>query len=58
MKTFKRMLKDESGFGVVEIVLIIIVIVALIIIFRDEIMSLVTKAFGTITEKTNDIVNT
>jgi competence protein ComGC len=52
------MLKDESGFGVVEIVLIIIVIVALIIIFRDEIMSLVTKAFGTITEKTNDIVNT
>ena len=57
MKTLKRFFKDKNAFGVVEIVLIIIVIVALIVIFRDEIMALVTKAFGTITEKTDEIVN-
>ena len=45
MKTIRRFLNDNRAFGVVEIVLIIIVIVALVIIFRDEIMSLVTKAF-------------
>lgn len=57
MNTVKRFMKDNSAFGVIEIVLIIIVIVALIIIFRDEIMSLVSKAFGTISEKTDQIVN-
>ncbi len=58
MKTIRRFLNDNRAFGVVEIVLIIIVIVALVIIFRDEIMSLVTKAFGTISDKTEVIVNT
>ncbi len=58
MKTIRRFFNDNRAFGVVEIVLIIIVIVALVIIFRDEIMSLVTKAFGTISDKTEVIVNT
>ncbi|MCR5431888.1 MAG: hypothetical protein K6E95_04965 [Lachnospiraceae bacterium] len=57
MKIIKKFVNDNRAFGVVEIVLIIIVIVALVIIFRDEIMSLVTKAFGTISEKTGEIVN-
>jgi len=58
MKTVKRFMKDNRAFGVVEIVLIIIVIVALVIIFRDEITALVSRAFGTIAEKTDEIVNT
>ncbi|MCR5521629.1 MAG: hypothetical protein K6F44_06950 [Lachnospiraceae bacterium] len=58
MKTIRKFLDDNRAFGVVEIVLIIIVIVALVIIFREEIMSLVTRAFGTIAEKTEEIVNT
>ncbi len=57
MKTLKSFMKDNRAFGVVEIVLIIIVIVALIIIFRDEITELITKAFGTISSKTDEIVN-
>ena len=57
MKQIRSFFKDNNAFGVVEIVLIIIVVVALLVIFRDEIMSLVTKAFGTIAEKTDEIVN-
>ncbi|MCR5830057.1 MAG: hypothetical protein K6F93_06920 [Lachnospiraceae bacterium] len=57
MNTVKKFMKDNRAFGVVEIVLIIIVIVALVIIFRDEITLLVSKAFGTIAEKTDEIVN-
>ncbi len=36
---------DEDGVGVVEIILILVVLVALVVIFRDQIISLVEKAF-------------
>ncbi len=58
MKTIRKLLRDDNAFGVVEIVLIIIVVVALVIIFREEIMSLVTSAFGTISEKSSGLIDT
>jgi len=57
MEVFKKFKKDNNAFGVVEIVLIIIVIVALVIIFRDEITALVSKAFQTITTQTETLVD-
>ncbi len=40
------LLQDDSGVGVVEVVLILVVIVALVIIFRDQITGLINRIFG------------
>lgn len=36
---------EEEGIGVVEIILILVVLIALVVIFREQIVSIVTKAF-------------
>lgn len=36
-------LEDESGMGVVEVILIIVVLISLVVIFKDKITSLVEK---------------
>ena len=41
-----NLLQDDSGVGVVEVVLILVVIVALVIIFRDQITGLINRIFG------------
>lgn len=46
--TFKQFWNDNRGVGVVEIVLILVVLVALVIIFKDKIVDIVTKAFDSI----------
>ena len=40
---WNRFLNDEDGMGVVEIILIIVVLISLVIIFKDQITSLVKK---------------
>ncbi len=56
MKNFmKKFLNDNSGVGVVEIVLILVVLVALVIIFKDKIMEIVNNAFDSITSGANSI---
>nr|MBQ6242738.1 hypothetical protein [Lachnospiraceae bacterium] len=42
----KMLLADDSGVGVVEVVLILVVIVALVIIFREQITGLINRIFG------------
>ncbi len=42
IKDILKGLEDESGMGVVEIVLIIIVLVSLVVIFKKQITSLVS----------------
>lgn len=48
MKRAKEFLKDESGMGVVEILLIIVVLIALVIIFQDQITNLVNNIWRSI----------
>ena len=48
----KRFLEDESGMGVVEVILIIVVLVGLVIIFQTQIKKVVDSIFKTITTKT------
>lgn len=48
MKRAKEFLKDESGMGVVEILLIIVVLIALVIIFQDQITDLVNNIWRSI----------
>ena len=46
-----RFLYEESGIGVVEIILILVVLVGLILIFKKQLTSLVNKTFTNINNK-------
>lgn len=48
MKKIKRILKDDTGMGVVEILLIIVVLIAMVIIFQDQITDLVNHIWSSI----------
>lgn len=47
----KRFLYEESGIGVVEIILILVILVGLILIFKKQLTSLVNKTFTNINNK-------
>lgn len=49
---FKRLMKDESGQGATEYVLLVVVVVALVMLFRDRIYSALSDKLGTLA---NDI---
>ncbi len=44
----KHMLGNDEGIGVVEMILILVVLIGLVIIFRDQLKSLVDSIFSTI----------
>jgi Flp pilus assembly pilin Flp len=52
---FRYFAKDESGMGVVEVILIIVVLIGLVIIFQTQITKVVNNIFKTITSKTGKI---
>lgn len=55
MRNFlKHFFKDESGMGVVEVILII-VLIGLVIIFQTQIKKVVDSIFKTITSKTGQV---
>ena len=47
--------KDENGIGVVEVILILLVLVGLVIIFKDQIVSLAKSIFSSINSQVNTI---
>ena len=51
----KRFLADESGMGVVEVILIIVVLIGLVIIFQTQIKTVVNNIFMMITSKTGQV---
>ena len=56
MKNFlKHFFKDESGMGVVEVILIIVVLIGLVMMFQTQITKVVNNIFKTITSKTGKI---
>ena len=48
MRNVKNYLLDESGMGVVEILLITVVLIAMVLIFQEKITSLVNKIWTSI----------
>lgn len=48
-----RLLYNNQGMGTIEIVLIIIVILGILVIFRDNIESLINTVFGKIHSQVN-----
>lgn len=54
-KDLRTFLKEEDGMGTVEIILIIVVLVGLVLIFKDQITSIVDKLFEKITKQTSQV---
>ena len=55
MESVKEYLQDEEGMGTVEVILIIVVFVGLVIIFKNQITSIVESLFEKITRQTEKI---
>lgn len=55
LKAVKNFLKQEDGLGTVEIILIIVVLISLVIIFKEQLTSLVETIFKKITKQANSI---
>lgn len=51
-----RLLYDESGVGVIEVVLILVVLIGLVALFKTQINELLTKIFGSITTMSDEIL--
>lgn len=52
-KLHKTISEDNRGLGTIELVLIIIVILGILVIFRDNIESLIDTVFGKIHSQVN-----
>ncbi len=55
LKKIIRILKDDQGIGVVEMILILVVLIGLVIIFKEQLTNLVNSIFKTITTKSGTI---
>ena len=59
MKGLRQLIKEfameEDAVGVVEIILILVVLISLVIIFKEQLTSLVKKIFSKITKQSNSI---
>ena len=51
----RNFMDDEEGIGVVEVILILLVLVGLVIIFKDQIVSLAKSIFSNINSQVNTI---
>ena len=51
----KEVLTDESGVGVVEVILILVVLISLVVIFKSQLTSLVETIFEKITSESSGI---
>ncbi len=51
----KRFLEEEDAIGTVEIILILVVLIGLVLIFKEQLTSLVGKIFKTINNKAGSV---
>ncbi len=52
----ERFLREETAVGVVEIILILVVLISLVLIFKQQLTSIVNNIFKNITTQTNKIL--
>lgn len=57
MKEKEKFLKDNRGVGVVEIILILVVLIALVVIFKDQLTSMVTRAMEALEQSMNEVIS-
>ena len=54
-RLMKRFIRDESGVGTVEIILILVVLIALVLIFKDQMTALVNSIFSKIKSESGKV---
>lgn len=57
MNTLKRLIREEDGVGVVEVILILVVLIALVAIFKKQLLALVNTIFTKINSGAAGIYN-
>lgn len=55
LKNWRSLLREEDGMGTVEVILIIVVLVGLVIIFKEQITTIVNNLFKKITSQTGKV---
>lgn len=55
MYKVKDLLKDESGMGTVEVILIIVVLIGLVLIFKKQITQVVNNIFDKIVSQSKSV---
>lgn len=55
MGLLRKFLREEDAVGVVEIILIQVVLIGLVIIFKEQLVSLVNDILSKITSQSNSI---
>lgn len=53
----KELMKQDTGMGTVEVILIIVVLIGLVIIFKDQISGLVETVFESINSKSSEVTS-
>ena len=53
LKNFQDLMVEEDGMGTVEVILIIVVLVGLVVIFKNQITTIVSSLFRKITDQTD-----
>ncbi|MCR5344698.1 MAG: hypothetical protein K6E46_01405 [Lachnospiraceae bacterium] len=55
MGFWKKLKLDEDGITTVELILILVVLIALVLIFKEQLVTLVSGIFDTITKGAGEI---
>lgn len=55
MEHIQEFFADESGAGVVEIILVLVVIIGIVLIFKKQLTSLVNSIFSKIVSQSNSV---
>lgn len=55
MKLWREFWQEEDAVGVVEIILIMVVLIGLVLIFKEQLTSLVKNILSKITKQSNSI---
>ena len=55
LSIFKDFFDDDAGIGVVELILILVVLIGLVVIFRDQLKTIVNNIFKKITTQSESV---
>lgn len=55
-KNVEKFNSDNSGVGIIEVILILVILIAVVLIFKDQIMDIIDRAFTSITNDSNRII--
>ncbi len=53
----KNILRNNKGVGVVEVILILVVLIALVLIFKEQLGNMVTKAMNALEKSMNEVLS-